>query len=1283
HLLEDGLAVTGTTDLSTFLGEGDWALIAHLGLTLLTVMSLIFVSQERAHSRELEAQGRADASERRFRDIAECAGDWIWEMGPDLRFCFVSERLEETIGFDSKHVLGRTRQEILDGDANDVAWRNHLADLEARRPFRDFEYTVRGADGRPRHARISGKPIFDSGGKFLGYRGTGTDLTAEVEAKRQAALLDRRLRDAFESLPHGVALFDAEDRLVLCNSKHRAIYPETHRLMVPGRRFEDILRAAADLGIYPPEEKELEKFIEDRLAKHRNPPGKPVLQPLRDGRWIQIREAKTADGGVVISWTDITPLKRREQALAVLVESDLTERSFVDVAAEALAVGLGCRCAGIAERCGEDRARVLAIWDNGGPGEPFEYDLEGTPCAALYEKGDYCFYPDRLADLFAEDRFLTEMNAVSYQGQVFRDPEGQTIGHVFAINDGATPVEPWNRELIGLFARWVSLGFRQREAEQALRDSEQRVRDFAESASDWFWEMDENLRFTYVSQRITENAGIAPDYLIGKTREELLAAGDPVTDETMGLGDWQRHIADLKARRPFRNFVHPRVRPDGRILYVSTNGKPVFDDNGRFKGYRGCATNITERVRAEQALRESQASLANAQRIARLGNWDWNVRTNTLWWSDEIYRIFGLEPQEFGTTYKAFLERVHPEDRDAVQKAFADALAGAPYGIDHRILLPDGTERIVHEQGEVETDASGKPVVMRGTVQDVTEQRLAVVALQEREQRIRAIMDNVDDALLTIDTRGLIESVNPATERLFGYSAEELIGRNVSVLMAAPERSQHDAHIHRYLESGKARILGVAGREVLGRRKDGSVVPVELAVSEMRHGGRHLFIGAMRDIAARKQAEEALRQKTGFVELSKVVAAAANEATTVEQALQVSLDEICRHTGWPVGHFYLLAEDGSEDLEPTNIWHIDDPDRFEAFRSVTMSTRFAPGVGVPGRVLERRAPVWVADNTKDGAFPCVRLADRVGVRAAFAFPLTIGPLVVGVLEFFSDRPCEPDQMTLDVMTHVGTQLGRVIERARAQRRLLAAKEAAEYANRAKGEFLATMSHELRTPLNAIIGFSDLMAREMLGPLGHPSYKDYAGDISASGSHLLNIINDILDVSKAEAGRITLSDDTVDLAEIIEACLRLVRSRAEEKGLVLEVDLPAQPMRMRADQRRLKQILLNLLSNAVKFTPQGRVTVRLRGDHKKGATIQVIDTGIGITEADLARVFEPFTQADSTLSRSQEGTGLGLPLSRALTKLHGGRLVVESAFGKGTVATVHLPAERLLGSVNAA
>jgi len=239
-----------------------------------------------------------------------------------------------------------------------------------------------------------------------------------------------------------------------------------------------------------------------------------------------------------------------------------------------------------------------------------------------------------------------------------------------------------------------------------------------------------------------------------------------------------------------------------------------------------------------------------------------------------------------------------------------------------------------------------------------------------------------------------------------------------------------------------------------------------------------------------------------------------------------------------------------------------------------------------------------------------------------------------------------------------------------------ARDAAETSNRLKSEFLANMSHELRTPLNAILGFSEMIGTEILGP-GLPQYRAYASDIHSAGSHLLSLINDILDLSKAEAGKLELHCERVDMAELIEECVRLVRGRAEKQDLRIRLALSELPP-LFADRLRVKQILLNLLSNAIKFTPQGgQVSVDAACDTAGQLVVHVCDTGIGIAPEMIPLAFEPFRQVDSVLARRFEGTGLGLPLVKSFVTLHKGGVTIQSALGKGTTVSVSFPKSRCM------
>ena len=236
---------------------------------------------------------------------------------------------------------------------------------------------------------------------------------------------------------------------------------------------------------------------------------------------------------------------------------------------------------------------------------------------------------------------------------------------------------------------------------------------------------------------------------------------------------------------------------------------------------------------------------------------------------------------------------------------------------------------------------------------------------------------------------------------------------------------------------------------------------------------------------------------------------------------------------------------------------------------------------------------------------------------------------------------------------------------------------ADKANKTKSEFLANMSHELRTPLNAIIGFSDILKRQLFGNLGDPRYSEYVTDINDSGNHLLAIINDILDLAKAEAGKLTLQEEDIDLVRCLDDAMRMCRGRAVTAGVNLNFANATESIYAHVDERLIRQIVLNLLTNAIKFTNEGgKVTLSIAAEPGQDIVIQVQDTGIGIAQEDIARVIRPFEQVETVLSRSHGGTGLGLPLTSKLTELHGGTFDIQSQVGIGTTVIVRLPPERL-------
>ncbi|HTW33535.1 MAG TPA: ATP-binding protein [Rhizomicrobium sp.] len=262
---------------------------------------------------------------------------------------------------------------------------------------------------------------------------------------------------------------------------------------------------------------------------------------------------------------------------------------------------------------------------------------------------------------------------------------------------------------------------------------------------------------------------------------------------------------------------------------------------------------------------------------------------------------------------------------------------------------------------------------------------------------------------------------------------------------------------------------------------------------------------------------------------------------------------------------------------------------------------------------------------------------------------------------------------LDERRRLEEGLSLATERAQAAREeAVVAKEAAEKANRMKSMFLATMSHELRTPLNAVIGFSQLMEEETFGPLGSPRYREYTGLVQKAGRHLLDLINDILDMSKIEAGKFELHREQIDVRILVNECSMLMRERAKQAGIALQEEVPSEPLQLDVDRRAVKQILLNLLSNAVKFTPEGGRVITRAVQSGRSVSLSVEDTGVGIPADQLYRLGNPFVQLRNNAGSTHEGTGLGLALVRSLAEMHGGQLRIESVEGRGTTVTVEIP-----------
>jgi PAS domain S-box-containing protein len=518
----------------------------------------------------------------------------------------------------------------------------------------------------------------------------------------------------------------------------------------------------------------------------------------------------------------------------------------------------------------------------------------------------------------------------------------------------------------------------------------------------------------------------------------------------------------------------------------------------------------------------------------------------------------------------------------------------------------------------------------------------ANAVLTSKEEETRSIVEHMVDCIITIDDKSIIRSVNPVIEKLFGYTREEVIGQNVSILMPEPHHSGHNGYIERYYRTGRGRCefdhiltlemegqhnIGI-GREVQGRHKNGELIDLYIAVSEYFVGGKRYFTGVLRDIRERKQAEEALRGS--------------------EQRLRAIVDNMSAFVGEMTPDGVLVEINrialtvGGLKIEDVIGKRLDETPWFAYSPEVKAQISQDINRALAGEIVRHDVDVRIANG---GLMP---------------------------LDFMLVPVRNPKgQITKLIPSGIN-----ISERTRILKELQQARLDAEQANQAKSIFLAAMSHEIRTPMNGVIGMADVLQQTSLN-----GYQMEMVDlIRESAFALLEIIEDILDFSKIEAGRLEIEREPMSVASVVEKACAMLESLAARKGVELTLFLdPAIPQEVFGDALRLRQILVNLANNAIKFSSgqkePGRVSVRAlltrRTEGEAVIEFHVIDNGIGMSPEIQSRLFTSFTQGDASTTRRFGGTGLGLAITHHLVELMGGKVEVQSELGKGSVFTVNL------------
>jgi PAS domain S-box-containing protein len=646
-----------------------------------------------------------------------------------------------------------------------------------------------------------------------------------------------------------------------------------------------------------------------------------------------------------------------------------------------------------------------------------------------------------------------------------------------------------------------------KEAEKALRKSEKQYRTTLDNMLEGCQIIDRKWRYAYLNGAAAKHGRRPKEELIGHTMMEAY----PGIEQT----EMFKHLKHCMEKRVSHRMENEFIYPDDSRGWFELSMEPMAE------GVFILSIDITERKEAEETLRKSQASLAEAQRVAHIGSWELDLASNELSWSDEVYRIFGLKPQKFGATYEAFLENIHPDDREMVNKAYTDSLENkTPYSIVHRLLLKDGTLKYVEERCETSYDNEGKPVRSLGTVMDVTERKRAEEALRASEYYLRKSQQIAHFGSWVLDVKTNRVEFSDEMFNIFGINKKQFTGTlEYTQNLVIPEDL---ARVQKIYENLLIRHKPVS-MEYSIIRPDGSLRHLwgngEVELDEK--GNLQRLVGTVLDITERKKAEETLKK-------------------------------------W------------SEELEK--------------------------------RVQQRTAE----------------------------------------LEQRSQELAEANVNLEEMSRH-------------------------------KSQFLANMSHELRTPLNSIIGYTKFMLDGLEGEINEEQRQDLQTVYNNSQS-LLTLINDLLDLSKIEAGRVTVTNEAFTIAELLDEVMPSIRRLAEGKGLALEYSVAPDIDHIYADRAKTKQTLVNLLGNAIKFTSQGSVKLDVtEGDGE--FIFSVSDTGMGIKKEDLEVIFDSFTQVGPAQIAGFEGTGLGLAISKQFVEMQGGRIWAESELNEGSTFTFTLPKKK--------
>ncbi len=861
-------------------------------------------------------------------------------------------------------------------------------------------------------------------------------------------------------------------------------------------------------------------------------------------------------------------------------------------------------------------------------------------------------------------------------------------GSLVSVHVSAVSVMDAKGELVGFLSIHQDITER-KQAEEALRQSGARLAEAVELAQLAHWQYDaERDVFTFNDQFYALYHTTAEQHGGYELSSAYYAQHFVYPDDLPMMGEEIARALSSTDRQYRRSVEHRMLYADGSVGHVSIRIKIDRDEHGNILYYYGTTQDITEHKRAEEIIRQSEARLSEAADMAQLGYWELDIQAQTFTFTDQIYALLHTTAKEQGG-YQMSIARyaqqfMHPDDAFAVsaetQKAIETPDPNYLGELEARIIRADGSEGIIAIRFGVVKDEQGRTVKTVGINQDITERKRAeqelerlLAEVQQSQRLFRSVIDSTPDWIFIKDQKHRYVLANKGYAKALHIEPDDFIGKDdldlgfpEELVKGNPEKGIRGfwSDDRLVMDNNQPQVFPDDPATI-----DGVVHTFHTIKTPLQgdHGDVWGVLAYARDISDLKKANNIIAERADQLETVAAVSTAAATVLDPDKLLQTVLDLTQKRFDLYHAHIYMLDEAG----ETLVLSH----GAGEVGRTMVANEHhilLGNQKSLVARAARENQAVIVNDVQAElGFLPNPLLP---ATQSEMAVPMQVGNRLLGIFDVQSDRVDHFTSEDANIYTTLAFQVAVALQNARLYADQAATVTRLRELDQLKSAFLSNMSHELRTPMNSILGFTDVLLNGIDGELTEAMEGDLHL-IRKSGYHLLSLITDILDLSKIDAGKMKLSPESFNLYEMLGDVLKIVAPLVDEKAVALILDDKTErDIEIFADEGRIRQVLINLVNNAIKFTEKGQISVLVTRQQDKTVLIKVKDTGLGIPEDKVETIFQEFAQIDTSTTRKVGGTGLGLPISRRLANLHGGRIWAESTgvSGEGSTFYVELP-----------